>query len=353
MASFSSKLLRWAATQGRSDLPWQIDKTPYRIWVSEIMLQQTRVETVIPYFQKFMERFPDVCSLGSASQDEVLSLWSGLGYYARARNLHRAAGIICEQYGGEMPARREELEALPGIGRSTAAAILSIAFDLPEAILDGNVKRVLSRYFGVEGWAGQSAVARQLWHHAEQLMPSEQCGAYTQAVMDLGATLCSRKQAACLLCPVAEECIAYREGRTEELPQPRPGKKLPLRSICMAVLHDGQGCVWMERRPERGVWGGLWSFPELDSQEQWYPLLELPQVREKINHTFTHFKLEITPLYCRVEPSSIPLQEGEWVSLEKLEQRGIAAPVKRLIEQMETRFSMDGAEKLAGAISAS
>ncbi len=334
---FATKLLKWASTQGRSDLPWQEDRNPYRIWVSEIMLQQTRVETVISYFQQFMQRFPNVCSLGSASQDEVLSLWSGLGYYARARNLHRAAAIVCEEYGGQMPEQRSELEALPGIGRSTAAAILSIAFDQQEAILDGNVKRVLSRYFGVEGWSGQSAVAKQLWQHAEALMPQRQCGAYTQAIMDLGATLCTRKQAACLLCPVTEACVAKSQGRVDELPQPRPGRKLPQRKTCMAILHDGSDRIWMERRPEQGIWGGLWSFPELRSEADWYPAFPKPQTQQKLNHVFTHFKLEITPLYCRVESTNKLLSQGEWVTIGELHQRGIAAPVQQLMERLIAR----------------
>lgn len=331
---FAGKLLEWAVTQGRSDLPWQENQDPYRIWVSEIMLQQTRVETAIPYFQKFIQRFPDVCSLGRAAQDEVLGFWSGLGYYARARNLHRAAGVICEVYGGQMPEKRSELEALPGIGRSTAAAILSIAFDQPEAILDGNVKRVLSRYFGVEGWSGQSRVLKQLWAHAGDVMPDQRCGAYTQAIMDLGATLCTRKQADCPHCPVADECVAKLEGRVDELPQPRPGKKLPQRKTCMAILHDGDDRVWMERRPEEGVWGGLWSFPELESEADWYPMFAKPQPQQKLNHLFTHFKLEITPLYCRLDrPAEVP-REGEWVTISELHQRGIAAPVQLLIERL-------------------
>jgi A/G-specific adenine glycosylase len=345
MNPFATKLLHWSASHGRSDLPWQRDPSPYRVWVSEIMLQQTRVETVIPYFQRFIGRFPDLCSLGSASQDEVLGLWSGLGYYARARNLHRAAAAVCEQFGGEIPAQRQALEALPGIGRSTAAAILSIAFGQPEAILDGNVKRVLSRYCGVEGWSGQSGVVRQLWDHAERLMPQSECGAYTQAIMDLGATLCGRREPACGRCPVAAACVAHREGRVEELPYPRPGKKLPLRQIGMVVLHDGYDALWMERRPEQGVWGGLWSFPELQPEAAWYPQIEPPQAQQKILHTFTHFRLEITPLYCRVDRSSLLPLSGGWVTLKELEQRGVAAPVRRLIRQLEALKGVDGLEK--------
>ncbi len=331
--SFSANVLRWGAQHGRKGLPWQEPLDPYRVWISEIMLQQTRVETVIPYFHRFIETFPDICALAAAGQDQVLGLWSGLGYYARARNLHKAAITLCERYGGEMPPSREALEALPGIGRSTAAAILSIGFDLPEPILDGNVKRVLCRYHGVEGWPGRSAVVRQLWRHAEQHMPQQQCGLYTQAMMDLGASLCSRHQPACGECPVAGGCVACKEGRADELPQPKPGKKLPQRSCSMAILHNGGGALWMERRPEQGIWGGLWSFPEMASVAEWKEL-QKPQTWPVLRHTFTHFKLEITPLYCELDQPVYTAPQGEWVTLDALEQRGIAAPVRRLIEYM-------------------
>lgn len=334
-SSFATKLLEWGAVAGRKALPWQQEISPYRVWVSEIMLQQTRVETVIPYFQRFMDSFSDIHKLAEAEQDDVLSHWSGLGYYARARNLHRAAGIVCTQFAGEMPQDREGLEALPGIGRSTAAAILSISRGQPEPILDGNVKRVLSRYCGVEGWPGESRVLKALWSRAEQLMPQTHCGEYTQAIMDLGAMLCSRKQPRCEECPVAQSCRARVEGRVDELPQPRPGKKLPKRETCMVVLNNGQGALWMERRPERGIWGGLWSFPELETTEQWSPLWGEVQERASIDHTFTHFKLKIVPLYGEIDPVAAALEGGEWVTLIELEQRGVAAPVRRLIQQMK------------------
>ncbi len=333
MDSFAERVLRWGALEGRSDLPWQRDRDPYRIWLSEIMLQQTRVSTVIPYFERFIDHFPTVQRLAQAPLDEVLGLWSGLGYYARARNLHRAATEVCERFAGELPQQRHLLETLPGIGRTTAAAILSMAFEQPEAILDGNVKRVLCRHFAIEGWPGEAVVLRALWQQAEQLMPQQSCGAYTQAMMDLGATCCKRKRPDCLRCPLAASCIARGEGRAEELPHPRPGRRLPQRTTCMAILDDGADALWMVRRPEQGIWGGLWSFPEFSDQEQWPIQLGSPEVWEKIHHTFTHFKLEITPLYCRTGFTQAPCEEGEWVTLQQLEQRGVAAPVRRLIQQ--------------------
>jgi len=342
--TFSDRLLGWSKQHGRKELPWQQSQNPYRIWISEVMLQQTQVETVVPYFQRFIDKFPDVCTLARSHQDEVLGLWSGLGYYSRARNLHRAAQLLCDQYGGEMPQCRTEVEQLPGVGRSTAAAILSLAFDLPEAILDGNVKRVLCRFHGVEGWPGQSAVTRKLWSLAEAQMPERSCAAYSQAIMDLGATLCAPKQPACDCCPVALECVARTEGRTGELPESRPGRKLPLRKTCMVLLKNRSGEILLQRRPEQGIWGGLWSFPELESpdrwlqwgQEQWGIALKSPEIWASLNHTFTHFRLEIEPLYCDLD-GAYPSVEGEmeWVTLGDLSGRGIATPVRRLIEKME------------------
>lgn len=327
MKSFAAAVLQWGDQHGRETLPWQQEKSAYRVWVSEIMLQQTRVETVISYFDNFMRTFPDVCALAAAPQDQVLGLWSGLGYYARARNLHRAAQILCDEHGGEMPDHRTAVEALPGIGRSTAAAILSIAYGLPEAILDGNVKRVLCRYHGVEGWPGKSVVMRTLWSHAEQHMPSARCGAYTQYMMDLGATLCTRSQPRCEQCPLQRNCIAKQEGRNDELPHPKPGKKLPQRKSQLLILDNGKGALWMERRPEQGIWGGLWSFPETEAitgLQQW-PLL---------NHTFTHFKLEITPFYGMDCDHSVP-EVGEWVTRAEMAERGIPAPIQRLVDHWD------------------
>ncbi len=348
---FSTRILRWSADNGRNNLPWQEGRDPYRIWISEVMLQQTRVETVIPYFLDFISTFPDVLALSAATQDRVLALWSGLGYYTRARNLHRAAALICEHHGGEIPRSRGELEALPGIGRSTAAAILALAFDLPEPILDGNVKRLLSRFHGVEGWPGSGATGRRLWQLAEQNMPDLDCGAYTQAIMDLGALLCRQKGPDCPACPVASGCVARESGRVDELPYPRPGKKLPQRMVCMAMVQNRQGEVLLERRPEEGVWGGLWSFPELESPQQWDEWSEVylgrrvkrPQCWHGVSHTFTHFRLEITPLHLELDGEvELTPEGGEWVTLAQLQERGVAAPVGRLIQRMSSKGKENG-----------
>ena len=259
---FARALLAWFDQHGRHDLPWQTDPTPYRVWVSEVMLQQTRVPTVLRYFPGFMERFPDVAVLAEAPLDDVLHLWSGLGYYARARNLHRAASVVRDAHDGRMPDQREALEALPGIGRSTAGAILALAHGQRHAILDGNVKRVLARYHLVEGWPGRSAVLDRLWGLAESHTPRRRVAAYTQAIMDLGATVCTRSRPLCRACPLAESCGALSHGRTAELPSPRPKPTLPERTTAFLILRDSHGRVLLERRPPSGVWGGLWSFPE-------------------------------------------------------------------------------------------
>ncbi len=342
---FAQPLLQWAEVYGRRDLPWQKDRDPYHIWVSEVMLQQTRVDTVIPYFQKFMARFPDICTLSIASLDEVLAYWSGLGYYARARNLHRAASVLCNEQGGSLPMDRLVLETLPGIGRSTAAAILSLAYDLPEPILDGNVKRVLSRYYEIEGWSGSGSVLRQLWQCAEKSMPVSSCGAYTQAIMDLGASLCTRSKPQCEHCPLMAECMAQIKGRTDELPSPRPSKKLPLRKNYMAILHHPkESMVLLQRRAENGIWGGLWSFPEFEGEQEngeWLQLIEdkqlpNPELWNDIIHTFTHFRLQITPLYFELDHQLEIEHKGvEWVALNRLHEHGQPAPVKKLMKQLQ------------------
>ncbi len=342
---FQQRVLQWFDAHGRKDLPWQIDPTPYRVWVSEIMLQQTRVTTVIPYFERFMGRFPDVAALADAPLDEVLHHWSGLGYYARARNLHHAAQRIRDEYEGVMPEDFAAVVALPGIGRSTAGAILALACHQHHAILDGNVKRVLARFQAVEGWPGKPAVADELWAHTERYTPRERVAEYTQAMMDLGATLCVRGTPACAACPLAEACVAHAQGRETEFPFPKPKKTLPVRATRMLMLVDTQGQVYLEQRPPAGVWGGLWSFPELGAdddidawcrqrlgcagavQEQW------PVVR----HTFSHFHLDITPLRVSVENPGLSVLEGHdtvWYNSQQSDPRGLAAPVQRLIERL-------------------
>lgn len=261
---FARNLLHWYDKHGRHDLPWHHNRNAYRVWVSEIMLQQTQVTTVIPYFEAFMARFPDVRALASAPEDDVLSHWSGLGYYARARNLHKAAKQVVMEFGGEFPADQETLESLTGIGRSTAAAILAQAFGKRATILDGNVKRVLARYHAVPGWPGQSAVLNKLWEHAENHTPEERVKDYTQAIMDLGAMVCTRNKPECKTCPVNDGCQAYNRDEVQRYPGPKPRKEKPEKTTWMLILEDTKGRILLERRPPTGIWGGLWSLPELD-----------------------------------------------------------------------------------------
>ncbi len=310
------------------------------------MLQQTRVGTVIPYFERFMARFPDVASLAAAPEDAVLGLWSGLGYYARARNLHRAARILVAEHGGELPRDPETLGTLPGIGRSTAAAILAQAFDERHAILDGNVKRVLARHRAVDGWPGQAAVERRLWELAEALTPSRRVADYTQAIMDLGASVCTRTRPGCDACPVAGDCLARAAGEPTRWPHPRPRRNTPVRQACFLILRHGDA-VLLERRPPAGIWGGLWCFPQSESREaadRWLAdevdagldWEELPGFR----HVFTHFRLEITPLSCTLPENLAPrvMDGGDrlWYNVRTPDGlRGLPAPVRRLLETLQ------------------
>ena len=302
---FAGRLLAWFDEHGRKDLPWQNPVDPYRTWVSEIMLQQTQVQTVIPYFERFMRRFPDINVLADADQDEVLQHWSGLGYYARARNLHKAARHVRDEYGGAFPDTLEAVMALPGIGRSTAGAILSLSMGQRHAILDGNVKRVLARHEAVEGWPGRTSVANRLWDIAENNTPHERVADYTQAIMDLGATLCTRSKPACERCPVAADCAARIKGSATLFPGRKPRKAKPLRSTTMVfALHESQ--LFLERRPEAGIWGGLWSLPEVNGRgvEDWCldRLGAAPsaiEAWEPLRHSFSHYDLDIRPILVR------------------------------------------------------
>ena len=345
MDRFADRVLEWFDRHGRHDLPWQ-GGDGYAVWVSEIMLQQTQVNTVIPYYERFMARFPDLPSLAGAGQDEVLHHWSGLGYYARARNLHRAAREVMARFDGHLPDDIEALQSLPGIGRSTAGAILSLALGQHHPILDGNVKRVLARHRAIEGWPGQARVQRALWALSASLTPARRCGDYNQAMMDLGATLCTRGRPRCEACPVADDCRARRQGRQTELPAPRPRKALPRRQTRMLLLRDPEGRVLLEKRPEQGVWGGLWGLPELAPEldpAAWCrerglrpagPGRDLAPRR----HSFTHFQLEILP---REIPLATPgcrvMDEGGqvWYNLGQPDARGLAAPVARLLQEIE------------------
>lgn len=342
--TFSQQVLTWFEKHGRKNLPWQKIKDPYRIWVSEIMLQQTRVETVIPYYEKFMQQFPSVHSLAAADTDEVLHLWTGLGYYARARNLHKAAQQICHSHNGQFPQQLDEVMALPGIGRSTAAAILALSFNQAHAILDGNVKRVLARYFALEGWPGTQAVEQQLWQHAEALLPKNYFAEYTQAMMDLGATICMRSTPVCQQCPIQESCVSFAQQRQHELPTSKPSKTIPQREVVMAIVqHMQEEAVWLEKRPPAGIWGGLYSFPEFKDRKAmqkwlrrfhqegllWYAL-------PTISHTFSHFRLLMHPMLIRIEKKPNGVMEddlGVWYK--KVDQKiGLAAPVKKVLEQV-------------------
>jgi A/G-specific adenine glycosylase len=331
VTEFAQALIRWQKSAGRHDLPWQKQRDPYRVWLSEIMLQQTQVATVIPYYRRFLERFPDLTRLAAAPAEEVMALWSGLGYYARARNLQRAAQDIVATHGGRFPRRIEDIEALPGIGRSTAAAIAVFAFGARAAILDGNVKRVLTRAFGIEGFPGEKAIEARLWALAESLLPERDVVAYTQGLMDLGATLCLRSRPRCGDCPLAAQCVARREERIAELPTPRVRRAVPQRTAHLLVLLD-RGHVLLERRPPRGIWGGLLSLPELPDGKlprRYAGAQTLPVLR----HAFTHFRLDIVPLLCKVSRRDTA-PEGVWLSLKDLDTAPLPAPIRKILENL-------------------
>ena len=334
MSPFATRLLRWWRAHGRHDLPWQHPRTPYRVWVSEIMLQQTRVETVIGYFDRFMAAFPDVAALAAAELDDVLAHWSGLGYYARARNLHAAARAIVDDHAGGFPADVDALSALPGIGRSTAAAIVAQGFDQRAPILDGNVKRVLARHAGIEGWPGRSPVEKQLWIESEARTPKSRAADYTQAIMDLGATLCTPKTPDCAACPVHADCVAHRDGRTQELPTPKPRKALPTREQRFGLYRDQRGRVLLERRPPSGIWGGLWCLPtEPEPAGEAASDLDLPQTLE---HVFSHFRLRMLLEHRIVADADRVADEAErrWMPLDDALAAGLPRPVRAILERL-------------------
>jgi len=344
---FSRRVLAWFGRHGRKDLPWQQQRTPYRVWVSEIMLQQTQVDTVIPYFQRFMARFPDISALAAASLDEVLHHWSGLGYYARGRNLHRSARLIVERHGGRFPTHREQVMALPGVGRSTAGAILSLACGQRHAILDGNVKRVLARHGAIDGWPGQAAVLGRLWARAEALTPRERVADYNQAMMDLGAMVCRRRQPHCDRCPLAGDCQARAQGRQHDYPAPKPRKTLPRRQRRLLVLRRADGAVLLQRRPPTGIWGGLWSLPELAGEQtaadwtrQWLGLDAIAtRALAPIAHSFSHFHLTIQPVLAELgnTPATCVMEAGDtvWYKAGQNTTHGLAAPIQRLLASLD------------------
>ena len=347
----TSELIAWHARRGRHDLPWQKERTPYRVWISEIMLQQTQVATVVAYFERFVTRFPDVVTLAAAPIDDVLHLWTGLGYYARARNLHHAARRICNELDGKFPASFAELVKLPGIGRSTAGAILALGCDKPFAILDGNAKRVLARYFGVIGPSAGAAMTHRLWQLAERCTPQENVAVYTQAIMDLGATVCVRRKPLCAFCPLSECCIAREAGCQNEIPAPRPARTRRSRQVFMLVAVREDRTVLLERRPESGVWGGLWCLPEFDTptdarsymRQSLQKAQDEPRALSLVEHAFTHFDLVITPLLARCVGSAGVMDGAQnvWYNTRAPARIGLPAPVKTLLEELAAPTMFD------------
>jgi A/G-specific adenine glycosylase len=344
VSAFAGRLVRWQARHGRHDLPWQRTRDPYRIWLSEVMLQQTQVATVIPYYERFLARFPDVKALARAPLDEVLALWSGLGYYSRARNLYAAARVVVQSYGNRFPRTRKALAVLPGVGRSTAAAIAVFAFGAREAILDGNVKRVLARHFAVRGYPGEKRIENRLWKIAEAELPARNIERYTQALMDLGAGVCARKRPQCSSCPLKMSCEAHARGKVEAYPAPRPRRALPHRETSMLLLLRSNE-VLLEKRPLAGIWGGLWCLPEMPASADARAICKRRFGANRIQvtrlsllrHGFTHFTLDITPVVCWLEGATPFLAEpGQvWLDLEEAAQAAIPAPVRKLLLALE------------------
>ncbi len=340
MNDFSTRLIAWQKVHGRHDLPWQNTTDPYAIWVSEIMLQQTQVAAVIGYYSKFMRRFPDIATLANATQDEVLQHWSGLGYYSRARNLHNAASTIVDMHGGTFPQDFDIIQTLSGIGRSTAAAIASFAFNQVQTILDGNVKRVLARHFLVEGWPSSPKVEKQLWLLAEELLPEQDMVAYTQGLMDLGATICTRSKPKCNACPVQLSCQAFLQNRVKDLPTPKARKTIPEKNTMMLILRRGDE-VMLEKRPPTGIWGGLWSFPEVENEIAMAALMtqryeisaRLVKTLPILSHVFTHFKLHIQPqvLWAETMPSKVSETGQIWLSIDDAIGAAVPTPVRKLL----------------------
>ena len=365
---FAERVLDWFNSHGRHNLPWQRNPTPYRVWISEIMLQQTQVATVIPYYHRFVARFPEVRSLAAAPLDQVLHLWTGLGYYARARNLHKAAQQVCEENNGNFPNTVERLECLPGIGRSTAGAIAALAMHLKAPILDGNVKRVLTRCFAISGYPESSKVKAQLWELAESLLPESDIAAYTQAMMDLGATVCTRSQPHCDQCPLVNHCLALAADEIATYPGKKPRQNKPVKAVQMIILRNKHGEVLLEKRAETGIWGGLYSLPERalkqvpenprarvvkhsceqENQDSEFgaelngqpcdltSAIRLPVMR----HSFTHYHLEIFPLLVEATPTA-DTGNGKadsncrlWYPLDHSLEVGLAAPVKKLLSKL-------------------
>lgn len=341
---FQQNILAWFDLNGRKDLPWQQGITPYRVWLSEIMLQQTQVATVIPYFNRFIHQYPDIHSLANASTDSVLTLWAGLGYYARARNLHKTAVIIASNT-GEFPNNVDALVDLPGIGRSTAGAILSIAFNNSHPILDGNVRRVLARYYTISGWTGSTKVNKKLWSISERYTPKNRGAEYTQAMMDLGATVCTRSKPNCTQCPLISTCKAFIENKVTELPTPKSAKKQPVKQIFFLMLQNEQSHFFLEKRPPVGIWGGLWSFPEFSTYneiENWclekkISMQSATQLDEQ-RHTFSHYHLDYTPIIIKTENLTnnvLDANQSVWYKVEQNSSLALPAPINKLLQNQK------------------
>ena len=352
---FAATLIRWQKRHGRHDLPWQGTRDPYRVWLSEIMLQQTQVSTVIPYYRRFLDRFPDVASLADAPAADVMALWSGLGYYARARNLHRCAQAVLTDHGGRFPADPVSLAGLPGIGRSTAAAIAVFAFGISAAILDGNVKRVFARFFGIDGYPGNKAVEQTMWGLAESLLPKKEVETYTQGLMDLGATICTRGKPDCPRCPLAADCVALAQGRIDELPARKPRAALREKTAVLLVI-VGNGEVLLEQRPPRGIWGGLLSLPEIEATASSgvstdsvvttasrFGEVASCEALPPLRHDFTHFRLHIRPyaIHLGQRHERAAQDKLDWYPLNRLDQLGLPAPVRLLLQRLSLAGSGD------------
>ena len=341
--TFASAVISWYRENGRQNMPWQNSDNPYQRWVSEVMLQQTQVATVIPYFLRFIKRFSDIRTLADSDTDEVLSYWTGLGYYARARNLHRTAQIIESEHGGTFPDTYETLVALPGIGRSTAGAILAFSFGKSYPILDGNVRRVLARYHAIGGWPGKANVLRSLWEVAEIHTPCKDVGDYTQGMMDIGAEVCLRRQPRCSECPLASNCKGFNENNFEKFPEPRPRQARSKRRITMIMVQDRTGHVLLNRRPTTGIWGGLWSFPECPDEvapEAWIEesfglRVECAEPWDHIRHGLSHIELEIQPLPAKLMKPALIMESCVWYKPGMPIKRGLAAPVRHLLKQLK------------------
>jgi len=343
---FAARIVAWQRKHGRRDLPWQRSRDAYRIWLAEVMLQQTQVATVIPYYERFLWQFPDVHSLAAAPLEAVMAAWAGLGYYSRARLLHRCARLLVDQHQGEFPRDARSLASLPGIGRSTAAAIAAFAGGERAAILDGNVKRVLTRQFGIEGYPGAAPVARALWTLAEDLLPGADIEASTPGLMDLGATVCTRSRPTCEACPVADSCAARGTGRIEQLPTPRPTRARPLRCCKLLLIRDTAGAVLLEARPPRGIWGGLLSLPEFDADADDESLVAAVQARyalrirlayplASVRHEFTHYSFVMQPRIADVlSASGVASTALRFLSLREIDAAPLPAPIRRLLHGM-------------------